>query len=240
MAGSEQEETVSECYWGDMICVPGEMEKQVLLKRERVPGRAGVGSRETHSSEARLCLPAGAGSAPAPTSLPGGELPSAREEGPTWVPDVETEMGREQERSQDLRSRITGSERPLPGPMFFLPSHQRGHRGATRVGTGNVLPTFPRADWRGCRKSAQEKFYMEHDVHSLRPEDKQPVGRRSRGHWEISAGLSATVHGAREIHARGTGQSAHRVPAVRLFTVLCGAYKGFALVRRGEALQGNN
>ena len=134
------------------------MEKQVLLKRERVPGRGGVRSLGTHSSEAGLCLPAGARSAPAPTPLPGGELPSAGEEGPTWVPDVETEMGREQDRSQDLRSPIVGSERPLPGPMFFLPSQQRGHRGATRIGMGHVLPTFQRADWRGWRKSAQEKF----------------------------------------------------------------------------------
>lgn len=36
---------------------------------------------------------------------------------------------------------------------------------------------------------------MEHDVHSLRPEDKQPVGRRSRGHWEDFSGF--VCHSAR-------------------------------------------
>ncbi|KAM9075125.1 LOW QUALITY PROTEIN: proline-rich protein 23E [Megaptera novaeangliae] len=55
---------------------------------------------------------------------------------------------------------------------------------------------------------------MDHDTHSLRPEDKEPVSRRSRGHWEDFNGKNtslATVDGAHETHPRRAEQSANRV-----------------------------
>lgn len=44
--------------------------------------------------------------------------------------------------------RLRPQEQPLPEPMFFQPSQQQGHRGATRMEMDKCASTFQRVDWR--------------------------------------------------------------------------------------------